>query len=342
MRKVKDIASDYASDVKKIIRHASLGVGVAVMGLGLMAYPADAQQWSGIINPSRATDWSNAGINGGIPTRTTICATLDSSASAAQINSAIASCPNDQVVQLGAGTFNLSSTINIYRSKVTLRGQGMSTILNFTNSGGSNYFWGSTLIAVQGAAFDRSGYNSPPGLSGVTPSTILNWTGTNGQPGVYTQGATVLNLSSAPNGLTVGGTLTLWQSDPPDNTVPNSANSGYFVSAKAQVDTNNVAWQGSNQTQRSGQQQRVRVVAINGTQVTISPRLYRPTETWSTGFSPKTGWQSGVISGVGLEDFLIKRSVTTEFMVGFNVSGDCWVSGLGRLGQPVPNASLVH
>ena len=326
MRTAKYTASEYAYAMKT--RNAPLGV-VAVMSLSLMAYPAHAQHWSGIIDPSRATDWSKVGINGGIPTRTKICATVDSSASAAQINSAISSCPDGQVVQLGAGTFNLTSTINIYRSNVTLRGRGMSTILNFTSSGGSNYFWGSTLIAVQSSGFDASGYKSPPGLNGVTPSTIVNWTGTNGQPGVYTQGATVLNLSSAPKGLTVGGTLTLWQSDPADKTVPNT---GYFVSQKAQVDTNNVAWQGSSQTQRSGQQQRVRVVAISGAQVTISPGLYRPTGTWSAAFSPKAGWQSGVINGVGLEDFLITRSVKTIFMIGLNVSADCWVSGLGLVG----------
>lgn len=183
-----------------------------ILGLVALAFvlPAStqAQQWSGIIYPSRATDWSNAGINGGIPTRTTICATLDSSASAAQMNSAIASCPSDQVVQLGAGTFNLSSTINIYRSNVTLRGQGMSTVLNFANSGGTNYFWGSTLIAVQHSMYDPSGDPFPPGIGGVPASTIQNWTGTNGQPGVYTQGATLINLASAPTGLAVGGTLT--------------------------------------------------------------------------------------------------------------------------------------
>jgi hypothetical protein len=328
MRKLKDAASGEAFGLKKI-RNALLGVGIAIVALGLMAYPANAQLWSGIIAPSRATDWSKAGVTGGIPTRTTICATLDSSASAAQINSAIASCPNDQVVQLGAGTFNLSSTINIYRSKVTLRGQGMATILNFTSAGGSNYFWGPTLIAVQDSAFNPSGYNSQPSRGGVIPSTIRNWIGTNGQPSVYTQGATVLDLSSAPNGLAVGSTLTLWQSDPPDTTVPND---GYFVSAKAQVNAHNVAWQGSKQTQRSGQQQRVRVVAIRGRQVTISPGLYRPTGTWSTAFSPNAGWQSGVISGVGLENFLIQRSVTTQFMIGFNVSADCWISGLGVIG----------
>jgi len=62
--------------------------------------PGCAQQWSGIIDPSRAIDWSNVGISGGIPNRTTICATLNPGASAAQISSAIASCPSGQVVFL--------------------------------------------------------------------------------------------------------------------------------------------------------------------------------------------------------------------------------------------------
>jgi hypothetical protein len=303
---------------------------ILVMVLAVTASgPAWAANWTGIIDPARATDWSQAGVVGGPPNRTTICSTLNPGATASQINSAIASCPSGQVVQLAAGTFNLSGAINIRRSDVTLRGQGMSTILNFSSASGANFYWGSTLIAVQHSTFDVSGDSSAPGIGGVTASTIRDWTGTNGVSGVYTKGATVLNLASAPTGLAVGGTLTLWQSDPPDNTVPNN---GYFVSDKTGVDGNNIAWQGSGQTNNSGQQQRVRVVAINGTQVTISPGLYRPTGTWATARSPKAGWQSGVISGVGLENFRITRSNTTQFMIGFNVAADSWASGLGLAG----------
>src|SRR6185295_6876500 len=118
----------------------------------------------------------------------------------------------------------------------------------------------------------------------------------------------------------------LWQMDPPYNTVPNN---GYFVSDKVGVDNNNISWNGSGETQSSGQQQRVRVVAINGSQVTISPGLYRPTGTWATARTPKAGWQSGVVQGVGVENFRIKRTTTTQFMIGFNVAADCWVTGVG-------------
>src|SRR6266550_3001396 len=65
-----------------------------------------------VLDPSRRIDWSQAGVALGIPNRTTICATLNPGATAAQINSAIASCPSGQVVKLNAGVYNLSSGID--------------------------------------------------------------------------------------------------------------------------------------------------------------------------------------------------------------------------------------
>src|SRR5262249_37749776 len=149
-------------------RLAGILVFVSVGGVGIAA----STPWTTILNPARATDWSTAGVTGGIPNRTTVCVTLNPGVTAAQINSAIASCPGGQVVQLGAGTFNLSATIIFNRSDVTLRGQGMSTILNFTGSGGSNYYGGSTLIGLQHSGFNSSGDPAPPGLNGVPASTI--------------------------------------------------------------------------------------------------------------------------------------------------------------------------
>src|SRR5437879_738018 len=80
---------------------------------------------SGIIAPSRRIDWTRAGVVGGIPVRTAICATLSPGATAAQINSAIAACPAGGVVFLNAGTYALASGITFGgRSNVTLRGAG--------------------------------------------------------------------------------------------------------------------------------------------------------------------------------------------------------------------------
>src|SRR5256885_2268080 len=72
------------------------------LALLLLPSPALAQPWSGVLDPSRATDWTTAGvvINGvpGIPTRTTICQTLNPGSTTAQINRAISPCPAGQVV----------------------------------------------------------------------------------------------------------------------------------------------------------------------------------------------------------------------------------------------------
>jgi hypothetical protein len=82
------------------------------------------------IPPDRVTEW-NPGIlvdtqlslplgADGIPTRTTVCATL---APGDNIQAAIDACPEGQVVQLGAGTFTVAATITLTRG-VVLRGAG--------------------------------------------------------------------------------------------------------------------------------------------------------------------------------------------------------------------------
>ena len=97
-------------------------VSLALLSLALPAAAIQAADTT--IDPSRRIDWSQAGITGGIPNRSTICATLNPGATAAQINSAIANCPADQVVFLNAGTYNLSGGIDVTKSHVTLRGAG--------------------------------------------------------------------------------------------------------------------------------------------------------------------------------------------------------------------------
>jgi hypothetical protein len=71
---------------------------------------------------ARRYDWTFTGVPGGIPNRTTVCATLGPGATASQINSAIASCSSG-VVKLDAGTYNLTG-IQLATSNVTLRGAG--------------------------------------------------------------------------------------------------------------------------------------------------------------------------------------------------------------------------
>lgn len=161
---------------------------------------AHGQAWSGVIDPIRALDWSTPGVTGGIPTRTTICSTLNPGATAAQINSAINACPSGQVVFLNAGTYNLSTEI-VMKSNVTLRGAGAnSTQVKFTGGGGACSLPGTEDVCFTGS-FNWNG----------GPQHLTTWTAG------YSKGTTVITLGSV-SGLSVGQLLILDQAD--DTTDP--------------------------------------------------------------------------------------------------------------------------
>jgi Right handed beta helix region len=90
-----------------------------------------------IIPPNRNFTW-NPGMmsKGGVPNRTTICATLLPSGGedSALIQAAINSCPSGQVVMLKPGTFQVNTSYVLINRSITLRGSGAGiTILSKTN-----------------------------------------------------------------------------------------------------------------------------------------------------------------------------------------------------------------
>ncbi len=257
----------------------------------MISTSARAQLWSGIIDPSRAIDWSNVGIPGGIPNRTTICATLNPGATATQINSAIASCPSGQVVYLNAGTYNLSSGIDFSGSNnVTLRGAGPDqTKLVFTGAVGCELFPASICVAGSSRSFVEN-----PAANGG--GSIHNWTAG------YSQGTTILTFDSV-SGWAVNQMLVLDQfDDDPTDTGGVTVNGveGLFIQEGLGPGRYcpNAADPGCGATSGSKPQQEFKVItAINGNQVTISPPLYMPN--WRAAKNPQ-GWTPGVIgSGIG-------------------------------------------
>jgi len=95
------------------------------------------------LGPDRRTVW-NPGVSGGIPSRTTVCRTVNAPASGdatALIQAAIDACPAGQVVQLGPGTFTIGTTGNylLVNKGITLRGSGPGqTTLQKTNGAKPN------------------------------------------------------------------------------------------------------------------------------------------------------------------------------------------------------------
>src|SRR6266436_2237685 len=100
------------------------------------SHRAYGQAWSGILDPSRAIDWTKAGVVGGIPSATwTQCgSTIAAGASASTIQTAINNCAANHYVQLGAGNFTGLGGLNM-KSNVVLRGMGANqTFLAFTGT----------------------------------------------------------------------------------------------------------------------------------------------------------------------------------------------------------------
>src|SRR5271166_4204644 len=160
-----------------------------------LALSSQAQNWTGILASSRAIDWSasgiGAGVPGGIPQRSTICSTLNPGATVAQINSAIANCPDGQVVFLNAGTYNLTAEIDINAKnngtvgQVTLRGAGPDSTFLVWGSGGN--------FGCSGLGGDICIKNVDTNYSGGV-SNLVNWTAG------YSAGTTSITLNNASQG----------------------------------------------------------------------------------------------------------------------------------------------
>jgi len=261
---------------------------------------ADAQQ--SIVSATRSTDWSHPGVAGGIPNRTTVCSTLNPGATAAQINSAISACPSGQVVFLNAGSYNLSNQITFgTKSNVTLRGAGADqTILKF--SGGGSCVGLGTVVCMRSDWVDNG-----------SPQNSTTWTAG------YAVGTTQITVGSTSN-MRVGDILIL------DQLNDSSDGGSIFVCSSTSCTD-----EGGNSPGRTnrGQQQIVKVVALSGNQLTISPAIRMPN--WRTSQSPGIFWNEGapVVTGDGIEDLTIDvTSATGQNGLAFMHVSDCWSKGV--------------
>jgi hypothetical protein len=155
--------------------------GLAVLApfmAGFLALAASAR--ADLVPAERRTVW-NPGIPGGVPARTTVCASLTaasfgdgSSDATGGIQSAINACPAGQVVQLGAGTYRIASGPVRLNKGVVLRGAGPTqTHLRATN--GTNQ--AVVVIGKQWPGFGASLNLTSHALKGSSSVTIANASG---------------------------------------------------------------------------------------------------------------------------------------------------------------------
>lgn len=101
--------------------------GPALLALGLfvggVAAAAVAASPPDPLPPGRAINWRSAGVPGGVPRRTTVCATVAAGATRSQLQQALDRCPPGQVVRLAAGRYTIDDTLTV-PDGVVLRGEG--------------------------------------------------------------------------------------------------------------------------------------------------------------------------------------------------------------------------
>ncbi|HTT18288.1 MAG TPA: hypothetical protein VMG82_05055 [Candidatus Sulfotelmatobacter sp.] len=298
--------------------------------LVLFAIGASAQSSTGILDPSRAIDWSKAGVVGGIPDESwTQCgSTIAAGASAATIQTAINSCGTNQYVLLGAGTFNLSTGLTMNKSNVVLRGMGANqTFLTF--SGVVGCYYGGAAICFS-SDYDTYGNDDTYSKPGQTQAA--NWTAG------YSQGATSITVANVgSNGILNGQYIYLNEAD--DATIGSGLFNCDLTSPACAIEGGSPG-QTVNGVDYS-QVQIVKVTAGCSTKctgagpftLTITPGLYGTN--WSSGKSPYVWWPNSEVQYAGVENMSLDlgpsgigdNGSTINFMNSFN----CWVSGVRGL-----------
>jgi hypothetical protein len=285
----------------------------------LLCFPSygHAQLWSGILASSRATDWTKAGVKGGIPSANwTQCGPTISAytGTAATINNAIAACGTNQYVQLGAGTFNLSSGIQISKSNVVLRGMGADQ----------------TFIVSNGFTSCGSGtYGVILACSGYPTEFTANWTAG------YSQGTSQITLDSS-SSLSTGMFIVLDQADDASDGWPSTGD--IYVCESATPGCSSSGGGGSpDGDSRPGRAETEfhEVTAISGGgpyTISITPPIINPN--WRSGQNPGAYWFSPTTANVGVEnlslDFTGAHNTGTTGVSGISLAWvrDSWVRGV--------------
>ena len=296
----------------------------------LPASEADAQLWSNILHPSRATDYTQAGIPGGIPKRTDICQTLNPPKTAAEINAAIQACSNDgstggKVVKLGPGVFNLTSSVKWVSGgvakNVTLRGSGADqTTLRAVDPFSSSCPYGA-VVCVADAVWCCSVWSN---------ATVANWTAG------FAQGTTQITLSST-SGLAIGSLLFLDQASAPVSDfplyVPFPTESATYASVTPAQNTCN---ESRNSAGRCVAEMH-RVTGISGNTVTITPPLaYQAWNTHGTATDqPQAFWIANSAQWIpyrsGVEDLTVDNQATSGIgygLIQFLGTIEGWAKGV--------------
>lgn len=313
----------------RYMRRARLLVFFVVL-LTLSLY-SSAQNWVGILDSKRATDWSTAGVPGGVPNRQTNCVTAEcntlfgGNVSATTIQNALASAPANSVVRIPAGTFTVSP-FSFTQDNITLRGAGATTttlIMNSSNSG-CGLFYNEAIRMCKGA------FNIPGG-GGPAPDHTATWSAG------YTKGTTQITVSST-TGMVAGqtvvhldqlndsadgwpatGDIYVCQTGPPCSA---EGGGSFFRASRAQNSPH-------------------LVTAVNGTTVTIDPPLNLAT--WRSSQSPGLWWgdTGHILHDSGIEDMTVNFTGGNSVGIIAANTRNTWLKGVALINTSSSAGSFV-
>lgn len=270
-----------------------------------------------IIPAERRTDWTIAGVPGGIPWRTNIFVNVLTTTNLAykcypslnppnddstNIQNAIVACPSNQVVYLPAGTYTVSNSIRAgWKGFFSVRGDGP----------------GKTII--------RSG----PNISGGTFDFEAEYWTTNNVltvSGTYPPGSSNINVLSV-NGNTLAVGNMLWIDQTNDN---------YLVSPVGYDGGNQAAFCDFGQVLSSYivpgsrlMQHIAFITAFSGTNLTFWPPL---NYTFSDQLAAHVNWNVASGSGIGMENFTIANDANytnaAQTMITINDACGSWITNV--------------
>lgn len=312
---------------------------------------------AGLLDNSRSPggDWHTAGIpsagTGNLPDASwTQCGSTIApySGTGQTINAALAACPNNTYVQLGTGTFNLTTLVEISvgynyglggatRSNVALRGMGANNtklvFANVTQSGLEG-----SIVTMYGSTGGVGYEDNQCTFGGAsTTSTVTS--------GTYQSGATYVSVPSCSAGalsnLHVGGLIILDQTDPvgdnggyypcaltngTSNTCAGANNGGFIRSDGPCSAAQTAAGVQCNRSQSLG----FMVVSISGNVVQLD-RPIPPAISFASANMPQAWFLSNQVSYIGLENLTVDQTNNAHggnFGIMMNGCNYCWVSGV--------------
>ncbi len=274
------------------------------------AGPPTSNDPTGLIPPDRRTTW-NPGLHsvGGIPQRSTTCATIQPSGGddTQPVQTAVNACPANQVVLLAAGDFHFSSSVNIAydpntgmnQSNITVRGAGPGT--PGSGTGGTR-----VLVGGGNAAF-TIGTNGTGAMYYTQPVNL-----TADAP----RGTATITLASNP-GYAVGELVTISESLDPTISwfAPGHGNGGVFNLPNSPIG------------------QVLEIQSVNGNQVTFSTPLHMDYKTAQSALVSRHWKGFGAANTTpleysGVEDMYIEGQTGGGGSIAVLACKYCWVKNV--------------